>query len=198
MFLRLAVRGYGPDSPQSVCVVPSRIMPRLLYALSIFVVLGVSAQAIPRESVRAELAQLEKQTGLILTAYYDGLQVVSFKNHRKYNGKKLVPMEEGADAISPDGTEIALELVRWEKEPRQSLAIVRWDGSDLREYPGIVALDACWSHEQSKLAMTVFIKPNANLGILDLGSKQMHTFEPGPEPPRQIPLLRGNARPIEQ
>lgn len=153
-------------------------MPRLLYALSIFVVLGVSAQAIPRESVRTELAQLEKQKGLTLTSYYDGLQVVSFKNHRKYHGKKLVPMEGGASAISPDGTEIALELVSWEKERRESLAIVRWDGNDPREYPGIVALDACWSHDQSKLAMTVFIKPNANLGILDLGSKQMHTFEP--------------------
>jgi len=153
-------------------------VPRLLYALSIFVVLGVSAQAIPRESVRTELAQLEKQKGLTLTSYYDGLQVVSFKNHRKYHGKKLVPMEGGASAISRDGTEIALELVRWEKERRESLAIVRWDGNDPREYPGIVALDACWSHDQSKLAMTVFIKPNANLGILDLGSKQMHTFEP--------------------
>jgi hypothetical protein len=90
-------------------------VPRLLYALSIFVVLGVSAQAIPRESVRTELAQLEKQKGLRLTSYYDGLQVVSFKNHRKYHGKKLVPMEGGASAISPDGTEIALELVSWKK-----------------------------------------------------------------------------------
>src|SRR5580700_8985958 len=42
----------------------------------------------------------------------------------------------------------------------------------------VMTLDACWSHDQSKLAMTVFVKPNANLGILDLGSKQMHTFEP--------------------
>jgi hypothetical protein len=124
--------------------------------------------------------RLQQQTGLTLAAYNFGLQIVSFKNRQKYDGKSLIQLEEGPGTMSPDGTKITLQRVRWEGAAHHvSLGVVRWDGSDLQEYPETHPLDVCWSHDQSKLAMTVFIKPSTSLGILDLGSKLLRTFEPG-------------------
>ena len=158
-------------------------IPRLATALQSFPEDSARfAPARQNESVRAELARLQKQTGLTLAAYSFGLQVISFENRRKYDGKSLVPMEDGPGTMSPDGTKIALEVVRWEGAVRAaSLGVVRWDGSDLQQYPGIQTLNTCWSHDQSKIAMTAFSKANTTLGIFEVASKQLHTFEPQSE-----------------
>lgn len=157
---------------------------RRVVAIAAVIAVSVSSSmAGTGETVRGELARMQKQTGLALATYWVGLQVVSFRKHRKYDGNKLVPMDGGAGAVSPSGTEIAVRVDHFEKDYRDNrelLGVVRSDGSGLREYPEvhpIDMMDGCWSHDQSKMAMTVRIGPYAKLGILDLGSSQMRTFE---------------------
>jgi hypothetical protein len=53
------------------------------------------------------------------------------------------------------------------------LDVFRPDGFSFREYPQVMAIDLCWSHDQSKLAATMLDNaPNASLVILELRSKR--------------------------
>ena len=140
---------------------------------------SMGSSTLPRESVRTELVRFEQEAGLTVGAYFKGLQIVSFENRHKYDGKSLVPTEDGDGIISPDGTRIALRVVRWEGRTRKLfLGIVRFDGSNLVEYPDIRPKDACWSRDQSKLLVTVSAEPNAKLGILSVDSKTLDIIDP--------------------
>jgi len=131
-----------------------------------------SATTVPpaAESLRTELTQLQERTGLTLAAYNGGLYIVSFKLRSVLHGKALAYFG-GLGGVSPDGVEIAVS--------EGALTIIRYDGSARREYVDVSPIDVCWSHDQSKLAITAFYRaPNARLEILDLNSKLTHVVLP--------------------
>jgi WD40-like Beta Propeller Repeat len=143
--------------------------------------LAMSAAAGTDESVRAELVRLEKETGLAITFYENELGVVSFKKHAAYQMGKLVPMGGMGGTVSPDGAEVAVDSSNWGpgyRDHTMFLDIVGTDGRGLREYPEVRGALPCWSHDGSKLAMTLLKSPEVRLGILDLASKKMRTFDP--------------------
>jgi len=157
-------------------------MPKLLYVLGIFVVLGVSAQAIPKESVRAELVREQKENGLTLASFYRSVETVRFADRSTSTGKELLPTGAMEGAISRDGTEIAVEF--WQPRIASSLRIIRRDGTDISRYPDIAApYGLCWSYDQSKLAMSEqnlkrgTTPPNDSLAILNLATKESQVVD---------------------
>jgi hypothetical protein len=116
---------------------------------------------------------LQKQRGLALAFYENVLQVVSFKERAKYEGKPIVRNQAGSGgAVSPDGTQIAIRLEHLVEHRIPSLGIIRFDGSNLRDYPEVTPVQMCWAHDESKLAMTVYDNPpKVGVVILDLNSK---------------------------
>ncbi len=105
----------------------------------------------PRESVRAELARLQKQTGLSLVLIDDSIGVLILSRHPRTKDIKLPGGGEGGE-ISRDGTEFAFIPSRG---IGSHLAISRIDGTDLREYSNIetAAGGMCWSYDKSRLAL---------------------------------------------
>lgn len=110
-----------------------------------------SEQASPpprRESVRAELTRLQKQTGLsLVSASWDVLQYVDLKHHGIFQVQRV-----HGGVISPDGKTIA--FASFHGVFPTHLAISRIDGNVLHEYPNLEQpADMCWSHNGSKLAV---------------------------------------------
>jgi Tol biopolymer transport system component len=133
------------------------------------------------ESVLSELVRLEKETGLAIAFYENELGVISFKKRASYDMGKLVPMGSSGGTVSPDGAEVAVDSSNWGAGYRNhilSLDVVGADGSRLREYREVRGGVACWSHDKSKLAMIVRLRPEAKLQILDLTTTNMQTFGP--------------------
>jgi len=124
--------------PVSVC---------LLLVMSLPVVAGPNRN----ESVRAELARLQKQTGLTLASVQNGIEIVSFDKRILIHGRKFFGLSSWG-AISRDGTEIA---ARYLQEYSFMLGIFQSDGGNLREFPDVHPQDICWSNDKSKLAVTV-------------------------------------------
>jgi hypothetical protein len=144
----------------------------------------LAAPPLPGESVSAELARLQEQTGLSLVRVADAVQVVLFSRSLmiKADGlpakAKLLPDGTGPGEMSPDGDEIAFAVRPGLRGPAH-LGISRTDGSEFREYLNLqyqnLGDDLCWSYDKSKLAMTVRNTesvPNRNptLQIVDLSS----------------------------
>lgn len=130
-----------------------------------------------KESVRAELIQRQRQTGLTLAYFYRSIDTVLFADRSVSPGKEILPAGQAAGgAISPDGTEIA--FLFWNPKRETHVGIMRPDGSNLREYPEVLSDDICWSYDKFKLAMDVqnlergTTPPNDSLVILDLGSRK--------------------------
>jgi WD40-like Beta Propeller Repeat len=131
-----------------------------------------AAQVEPGESVRAELVRRNKETGLTLAFYENYLQVVTFDKRGKYEGKPLIPHQLSTGAVSPDGTEIAIDINNLLEHRLPSLGIIRPDGSDFREYTEVSPAQVCWSHDQSRLAMSSYdMAPKVSLVIFDMSSK---------------------------
>ena len=130
--------------------------------------------------MRAELVRLNKETGLTLAFYENYLQIVSFKKRGTYQGEPLARNEFGSQGeISPDGTRIAIRLEHLGQSLFFYLGIVRPDGSGTREYPDVIPAQVCWSHDESKLAMTAYDKtPKVSLVVFDLDSKLTHGVLP--------------------
>lgn len=130
-----------------------------------------------KESVRSELIRDQKENGLTLAAFSKSVETISFADRRTLTSDP--PLLEGAldGVISRDATEIAFDL--WQQRGAAHLAIVRRDGTGLRNYPEIAAPYAlCWSYDKFNLAMGVqnwargTTPPNDTLLILNLTSKK--------------------------
>jgi hypothetical protein len=118
---------------------------------------------LPGESLRHELARMQKQTGLSLVWVAEGaVQIVVFSHRSRAKARRL-PNGAGFGGISPDGNEVAFDVRPGPSGPRH-LGISRTDGSDFREYaniaystwlPSRVWDDICWSYNKSMLATTL-------------------------------------------
>jgi dipeptidyl aminopeptidase/acylaminoacyl peptidase len=123
-----------------------------------------------RESVRSELARLQDRRGYRLVAVRDNkLFTVSFADRTIKRSRPLVgkgTLTNGT--VSPDGTKVASSLCldpgithpttnASECPGGFVLAIVRTDGSELQVYRDFAnpGLGICWSHDMSKLALTM-------------------------------------------
>jgi WD40 repeat protein len=104
-------------------------------------------------SVLSDIIRQQRDEGLTIVFYDHTLSAVSF-NHRSklksVNLPFLIPAMTGA--VSPDGMQVAGYVLNG--PGRVILGIVRFDGSDPREYQGIAPLDFCWSHDNQSIALT--------------------------------------------
>jgi hypothetical protein len=112
---------------------------------------SLAAEPSPEESVRGELARLQKQNGLSLVLIDDTIGVLILSRHPRTKDIKLPNGGEGGE-ISRDGTEFAFSHSRG---VGSHLTISRIDGTDLREYPNVepTAGGMCWSYDKSRLAL---------------------------------------------
>lgn len=154
-------------------------MPRKICVLLLLI---VSATGIAKEGVRAELARVQKQTGLTLAWYYVGVQTVKFADRFAAAGKELLPSGKPENGLlSPDGSQIAFPAPGPEYRDPTHLIIVGRDGAVAAEYPEFVDPRAlCWSHDKSTLivhARTAATRPpEYHLFILDLASHAAQQF----------------------
>ena len=161
----------------STCQAPSSEGSRVLSS--------ISTQTSPEKSVRSELIQLQKSTGLTLAAFYRGLQVINFSDRSLIQGKEPSVAGSGLEgAISRDGDEIAVDVFRTAGGP--DLAIIRRDGSVLQEFPNIRAQRIGWSYDKSHLAINVQVPGPAqsetiytNLILLNVATKEVQQVSGG-------------------
>jgi len=106
------------------------------------------------ESVREELVRLQSQFGLTLvTVEGNAVEFVDFSGHSLRQLRRF----PGAGWISRDGSEVATRTTT-QLGTNWHLAILRPDGSGLREYPAVVApTEFCWSFDGTKLAFRATI-----------------------------------------
>ena len=134
------------------------------------VALACGAPEPTREPVRAELARLQKQTGLSLVYFDTSIDTIVFEDRSLSPGKKLsLPGSPTGGTISPNGEEVAFSY--WNPESRTKLGIMRQDGSGLREFQNIHAgYGFCWSHDKSTLALVV--QNPGRMVVLNLDSEK--------------------------
>jgi len=133
--------------------------------------------------VRAELVQRQKETGLTLASFSRSIESVIFVDRALSRGRELTPLgTAGEGAISREGTQIAFDFV--DSQGKNSLGIVRIDGSNFKDYPDITApYGICWSYDEKKVAMSVqnlrggTMPPNDNLQVLNLGSRLIESID---------------------
>jgi Tol biopolymer transport system component len=155
---------------------------KILRVLGLALALVFSAQAAPKEKrpgVRVQLASLQEETGLTLTAFSHGyIDSIGFA-HRSYSWEHLPVPDSRTDegVLSPDGAEVAFRWAPPSKPgTKRILAIMRRDGSGLHEYPNVREPGSpCWSPDKTKLVMSADVeKPGeryrAGLVLLDIGS----------------------------
>jgi len=110
-----------------------------------------------RESVRSELIRLQAEEGLTLAWIDNNALTKSFMAHTEFRGdiqaisfktRTVVPLKDSLQAFRPDGFNFG-------------------------EYPELLGVGMCWSHDQTKLVsiMINHSTGSASLGILDLNSK---------------------------
>jgi hypothetical protein len=98
--------------------VPSSCSLRMISGIALCAAtLALFTQASPKESVRAELIRLQKQTGLSLVSFGGGggggdLDVIMFASRRLEDRQLLKGENVGEGSISSDGAAIAFELRR--------------------------------------------------------------------------------------
>jgi WD40 repeat protein len=139
-----------------------------------------SAMAGSGESVREDLIRLEKETGLAIAFYENGLGVVSFKKRSYYEMGMVVPMGGLDGTVSPDGAEVAVDTLNWGAGYRDQtifVDIIATDGSGLHEYREANGALPCWSHDESKVAIALRKPREGRLGMLDLASKRMRSID---------------------
>ena len=155
-------------------------------AFSLLLVISLPVVAVPqsKESVRAELIRLQKQTGLTLASLGFGLNVALFDKRTLVQ----IPISTGpaimTGTISRDGTEIIVSRLR--ASASDSLELLRTDGSDSRKLPLTYAgamvspvQSLCWSYDKSRLAVGIHRgSPELKLEILNLGSGVDQTVAP--------------------
>jgi len=167
----------------------------VLVALLILIPLGCS-----RESARSDLLQLQNRSGLRLVAVRDSkVFTVSFADGRTDQSKPFVSKGTAANGtVSPDGTRVAISLCpdpgtthptpyRSECAAGLVLAVVRADGSDLKQYSDFAnpGLGFCWSHDMSELVLSMEDRRKGrrfaglNLQIVDLNTGDTELIDDG-------------------
>lgn len=119
----------------------------------------------------AELTQLQKENGLTIAWYEDGLQLATFDHRSSFRTVQLSLLEpKMAGAVSSDGTRVSGRFL--DSTGRLTLGIIGFDGSDPKEYKGIAPIDFCWSRDSSSIALTNSQgRHMANLEILNVDMK---------------------------
>ena len=123
-----------------------------------------------------QLSRLQKKTGLTI-AKFDNYSVgtVRFAD-RSYLPEPMLPLKDppGPASISPNGKQISFDALGGPHFHHHSLAVIKRDGSDRREFPGISAIEGmCWSPDETKIA----ISNRATLAILSLDSGTTHEVD---------------------
>jgi Tol biopolymer transport system component len=140
----------------------------VLAALGVFSLASCSGPR-AREPVRAQLSRLQKETGLTI-ANFDNYAVGTIRfSDRSYLPEPMLPLKGPITpaSISPSGTQIALDTSSGPGSDDHSLAVIKRDGSDRREFPGISAIEGmCWSPNETKMATA----NRETLAILDFDS----------------------------
>jgi WD40 repeat protein len=132
---------------------------------------SVSRVSPEANSAREELAHLQKQTGLTVSVVaYEGVGILDFEK-RAFTFRTLGFKGNGiAGAVSRDGTTVAL----FNTLSNPYSVLVLQPGMDLvREFPGVVAVPACWSNDNLRL---VLIRGESEIQILDLASSVLQTL----------------------
>jgi WD40 repeat protein len=156
-------------------------MRKFLCALAVVVAFGISAGAIPQESVRAELIRKQKESGLTLATFYRSVETISFADRSSSTAKDLLPPGAMEGALSRDGSEIAVSF--WQPRIGSSLRIIRFDGTDVSQYSNIASHGYCWSYDRSELAMSEQNRnrgataPNDSVAILKLATKESEVVD---------------------
>lgn len=183
-------------SNDSLPICPLRTSLRLFAWATLFLLTPLISC---RESVGPELARLQQNRGYRLVSVRDNkVFTLSFAEPTIDQSKPFISKgTANTGTVSPDGKRVAfslcldpgivnLDAYRSECSNGFVLAIVDPDGSDLREYrdfanpgPGI-----CWSHDMSKLVLTMNDKRQASdssdyLQIVDLKSGQTEVISDG-------------------
>ncbi len=186
-FLRGALRVLGsrPGVALTACTALLLLAPFILW---------------PQNSVQSELVRLQRERGyrLVSVKVFDNkVYTISFADGAMAASKPFVDqgsVESGT--VSPDGTRIAFShcLPPGFTHPKPNiqlcpggfvLATVRSDGSDLKDYLGLVNQGSpiCWSHDMSKLVTTMDDRrqkqgwSNDKLLIFDLNSGQTEVVD---------------------
>jgi hypothetical protein len=179
------MRGFVRSGPLQDFISRIDSRPIACAAVLLFVPMLASSSS---ESVHSELTRLQNDSGYRLVSVRDNkIFTLSFLNNSLSGSKPFV--DKGTvvgGSVSPDGTKVAVSLCLdpgiTHPKPNVSdcpsgfvLAIARIDGSDLRKYPDLAAggIGFCWSHDMSKLALTMRDRRLGqsspyNLQILDL------------------------------
>jgi hypothetical protein len=134
---------------------PANHWREMKFGLAVCTLMTVfSAQALAKESVRAELIRLQRQFGLTFAWSEEGISRFSS------------PSDAVVQAVSFQSQSI-IRL-------KDSLQAFRPNRFSLGEYPEVLGIGMCWSHDQTRLAATIITRPTGRviLGILDLNSKQ--------------------------
>lgn len=173
-------------------------MRAILVALGVgacVVSLGQPAQPAARESVRAELDRLQKQTGLSLATTEGGkLSPVIFSTRTFAPDVQLTKDMRSEGPISPDGSRLAFKVSRktgqMYKPPNgpefplytDYLGIMRIGGDDLHEYPSLEGpVELCWSYDNALLALRAekreAEKITSALKLLDVAAENTQDVE---------------------
>jgi hypothetical protein len=154
-----------------------------------------------RVSVRSELARLQNSRGYRLVSVRDNkVFTLSFAERTIDQSKPFITKgTANTGTVSPDGRRVALSLCLdpgiVNLDPHRSecpsgfvLAIVGPDGSGLREYRDFAnpGLGICWSHDMSKLVLTMNdtrqgMDSSDYLQFVDLKSGQTEVIGDGSE-----------------
>src|ERR1700730_5508167 len=123
--------------------------------------LAIAPQAAQEESVRSELIRLQDERGLT-AAWVDN--------------------NSWGRAYSTHSAVASVQAISFKKrrvvQLEDSLGAFRLDGFNNEEYPGARGIGGCRSHDQRKLAATVFDHSTAGvrLEIIDINSKKIRTI----------------------
>jgi dipeptidyl aminopeptidase/acylaminoacyl peptidase len=178
----------------------NRIAAGAIFLVSIcFALIFLVPRMSSKQSVLSELVQLQKQNGLRLVAVRDNkLFTVSYASRTLDQSKPLIAKgTAGTGTVSPDGTKVAITYCPDPEitDPKygssecraSSLATVRPDGSDLKEYRDLANMGFmfCWSHDMSKVVGIIQDRRQGryarySLQIVDLASGRTEVIEGGP------------------
>jgi hypothetical protein len=109
-------------------------------------------------SVLSELAESQNESGLTLAWVDENSLSRAYRKHSALDGVEAISFE--------DRTVVHLQ---------DSLQDFRPDGFSWKEYPAVLGIGGCWSHDQRKLATgKVRSISRVTLEILDLDTKEFH------------------------